>query len=118
MTSPLPSIDEAHAAQFDRALKEHGGAIGAALADLEIEDVPIELHVTWEAMLKGVEYLRFLEHEVDRWMGPYRLRWDREQIVHDDPVLAAQIREGIAEAERGETVHLGSFAQYLEEEKD
>jgi predicted transcriptional regulator len=26
--------------------------------------------------------------------------------------LAAEIREGMAEAERGETVDLGSFAQY------
>lgn len=46
------------------------------------------------------------------------LRLEREQIVHDDPALAAQIRKGIAEAERGETVHLGSFAQYAEDGDD
>jgi hypothetical protein len=38
---------------------------------------------------------------------------EREQLVHDDPELAEQIREGIAQAERGETIDLGSFAQYL-----
>jgi len=43
---------------------------------------------------------------------------DRERLVHDDPGLAAQIREGIAEAERGETVDLGSFAQALDVEPD
>lgn len=40
----------------------------------------------------------------------------REQAVHDDPELAAQIREGIEQAERGETIDLGSFAQYLDNE--
>lgn len=70
-------IDEAFAAQFDQALKEHGGAIQAALAGLEIEDVPPELHVKWEAMLKGVECLQFIESEIDKWMGPWRARWER-----------------------------------------
>src|ERR1700684_4170404 len=37
---------------------------------------------------------------------------EREMIVWRKPDLAAEIREGIAEAERGETVDLGSFAQY------
>jgi hypothetical protein len=32
------------------------------------------------------------------------------------PALAEQIRKGIAEAERGETHDLGSFAQYLDDE--
>lgn len=39
---------------------------------------------------------------------------ERERLVHDDPELAAQIREGTAEAERGDTVDLGSFAQHLD----
>lgn len=38
---------------------------------------------------------------------------ERERLVHEDPELAAQIREGIAEAEAGRTVDLGSFAQHL-----
>jgi hypothetical protein len=42
---------------------------------------------------------------------------EREQLVHDDPELAEQIREGIAQADRGETVDLGSFAQHLDDEK-
>jgi len=43
---------------------------------------------------------------------------ERERLVHDDPVPAAQIREGIAEAEAGRTVDLGSFAQHLDEGDD
>lgn len=43
---------------------------------------------------------------------------DRERLVHEDPQLAAQIREGIAQAQRGETVDLGSFAQHLDEDGD
>lgn len=39
---------------------------------------------------------------------------ERERLVHDDPELAARIREGIEQAERGETVDLGSFAQHLD----
>lgn len=39
---------------------------------------------------------------------------ERERLVHDDPALAEQIREGIAEAEAGETVGLGSFAEHLD----
>jgi hypothetical protein len=38
----------------------------------------------------------------------------RERLVHDDPALAEQIREGVADAEAGRTVDLGSFARYLE----
>ena len=41
---------------------------------------------------------------------------ERERLVSEHPVLAAQIREGIAEAERGETRDLGSFADYLPED--
>jgi hypothetical protein len=40
---------------------------------------------------------------------------ERERLVHDDPQLAQQIREGVADAERGDTVYLGSFAQFLDE---
>ena len=43
---------------------------------------------------------------------------DRERIVHDDPALAARIREGIAEAECGETVYHGSLAQHLDDGDD
>jgi hypothetical protein len=43
---------------------------------------------------------------------------DRERLVHDDPALAQQIRDGIDEAERGEAVYLGSFAQYLDGDDD
>ena len=40
---------------------------------------------------------------------------ERERPVRDDPQLAAQIREGIVEAERGQTVHLCSFAEHIDE---
>jgi len=43
---------------------------------------------------------------------------ERERAVHDDPELAEQIRRGIDEAERGETVDRGSFAQYLDDDDD
>lgn len=43
---------------------------------------------------------------------------ERERLVHENPALAAQIREGVAQAERGETVDLGSFAQHLDEGDD
>lgn len=39
---------------------------------------------------------------------------ERERIVHENPELAEQIRQGLAEADRGDTVYRGSFAQYLE----
>lgn len=39
---------------------------------------------------------------------------ERERLVHEDPELAASIRQGIAEAENGETVYRGTFAQYLD----
>jgi hypothetical protein len=38
----------------------------------------------------------------------------REMIVWHNPELAASIREGIAEAEAGQTVDRGSFAKYAE----
>jgi hypothetical protein len=43
---------------------------------------------------------------------------EREMIVWRNPDLAAEIREGLAEAERGETVDLGSFAQYGDDDQD
>jgi len=42
---------------------------------------------------------------------------ERERLVHENPGLAAQIREGVAQAERGESVDLGSFARYLDAEE-
>jgi hypothetical protein len=72
-------IDEDFARQFDEALREHGGAIRAVLADHEIEAVPPDLHVLWEHLEMGVKYLRVLEHEIDKWMDPYRYRWERER---------------------------------------
>lgn len=43
---------------------------------------------------------------------------EREMLVWENPPLAEQIREGIAEAEAGKTVYLGSFAQFLTEDDD
>jgi hypothetical protein len=43
---------------------------------------------------------------------------EREMLVWENPALAEQIRDGIDEAEAGETVDLGSFAQYLTEDSD
>jgi predicted transcriptional regulator len=40
---------------------------------------------------------------------------EREMIVWHNPELAAEIREGLAEAERGETVDLGTFQQHDDE---
>ena len=37
---------------------------------------------------------------------------EREMIVWRDPELASEIREALAEADRGETVDLGSFAEH------
>ena len=39
-------------------------------------------------------------------------------LVWENPALAEQIREGVAEAEAGKTADLGSFAQFLTEEDD
>lgn len=38
---------------------------------------------------------------------------EREMIVWRNPELAAEIRQGLNEADTGETVDLGSFGQYL-----
>jgi hypothetical protein len=43
---------------------------------------------------------------------------EREMIVWHNPDLAAEIREGLAEAERDETVDLGSFQQYDDDEDE
>jgi hypothetical protein len=43
---------------------------------------------------------------------------EREMIVWRNPELAASIREGIAEAERGDTVDRGSFAQYADDDSE
>jgi hypothetical protein len=43
---------------------------------------------------------------------------EREMVVWRNPELAAEIREGLAAAERGETEDLGSFQQYLDDDED
>lgn len=43
---------------------------------------------------------------------------EREMIVWRNPELAASIRDGIAEAERGDTIDRGSFAQYDDEDDE
>jgi hypothetical protein len=43
---------------------------------------------------------------------------EREMIVWRNPELAADIREGLEAAERGETEDLGSFEQYLDDDQD
>jgi len=43
---------------------------------------------------------------------------EREMIVWRNPELAAAVREGIEESERGETVDLGSFAEYAAEDDE
>jgi hypothetical protein len=43
---------------------------------------------------------------------------EREMIVWHNPDLAAEIREGLAEAERGETVDLGSFQECGDDEDE
>jgi hypothetical protein len=43
---------------------------------------------------------------------------EREMIVWHNPDLAAEIREGLAEAERGKTQDVGSFQQYQGEEDE
>src|SRR3984957_11379682 len=43
---------------------------------------------------------------------------EREMVVWRNPELAAEIREGLAAAERGETEDLGSFEKYLDDNQD
>lgn len=43
---------------------------------------------------------------------------EREMIVWRNPELAAEIREGLEAAERGETEDLGSFEKYLDDGQD
>lgn len=43
---------------------------------------------------------------------------EREMIVWRTPELAAEIRNGLEAAERGETEDLGSFEQYLDDDQD
>jgi hypothetical protein len=42
----------------------------------------------------------------------------REAIVWENPQLAAEIRQGLDAAERGETEDLGTFAEYLDDDDD
>lgn len=41
---------------------------------------------------------------------------DHELILRDNPELVQQIREGVEEAEAGQTVCLGAFAEHLDDE--
>jgi hypothetical protein len=43
---------------------------------------------------------------------------EREMIVWRNPELASAVRQGIAEAEAGETTDRGSFVQYAEDAED
>lgn len=43
---------------------------------------------------------------------------EREMIVWRNPELARDLREGIEQAKRGETVDRGSFAQYADDGPD
>jgi hypothetical protein len=43
---------------------------------------------------------------------------EREMIVWRTPELAAEIRNGLEAAERGETEDIGSFEQYLDDDQD
>ena len=43
---------------------------------------------------------------------------EREMIVWRTPELAAEIRNGLEAAERGEMEDLGSFEQYLDEDQE
>ena len=42
---------------------------------------------------------------------------EREMVVWRNPELAADIRQGLMEAEQGRTTDLGSFAQYESDEE-
>lgn len=43
---------------------------------------------------------------------------EREMVVWRNPELAAEIRQGLREADAGETVDLGSFGQYQDGDGD
>ena len=43
---------------------------------------------------------------------------EREMIVWRNPELAASIRRGLEQAERGDTADLGSFAEYADDSED
>jgi hypothetical protein len=43
---------------------------------------------------------------------------EREMIVWRNPELAASVREGIAQAEAGQTVDRGSFEQYADDDEE
>lgn len=42
----------------------------------------------------------------------------RERWVWEDPEMLASLQRGIDQASRGELVHLGSFAKYLDDDSD
>lgn len=43
---------------------------------------------------------------------------EREMIVWRNPELAASIRQGLEQSERGDTADLGSFAEYVDDSED
>jgi len=43
---------------------------------------------------------------------------EREMIVWRNPELASEIRDALAESERGETADLGSFAEFDSDDED
>jgi hypothetical protein len=49
-------------------------------------------------------------------LQPVVIRHEREVWLYENPEAMAALDRGLAQSARGETVDLGSFAQYLEEE--
>lgn len=43
---------------------------------------------------------------------------EREMLVWEDPRLAEQIRKAVDDAENGQTVDLGDFSRYVDEDED
>lgn len=93
---------------LDQAAGKDHSATGSVMATLA-QILQRHEQIVSAPLLKRIANL---ERELDAYIG------ERERLVRDDPELAAQIREGIAQAERGETVDLGSFAQYLDGDDD
>lgn len=77
--------------------------------------LPWDGHDTDEKYRRLDEYTRRVARE-RREHPMHTVDTAREQLLHDSPALADQIREGIAEAEAGQTVYLGSFAEHLDDD--
>jgi len=110
------------------AINGHGGATRIVYADNEVKRV---VHVVrLEGPTSEVFAGPFTGGEAEAWIDANRTpAWtmvqvaplerpavipEHERLVRENPELAQQIREGIAEAGRGETVDLGGFSQYLD----